>query len=264
MAEFKLKLPFEPSGDQPAAIEQLTEGLLRGDRHQVLLGATGTGKTFTIANVIANVGRPTLILSHNKTLAAQLFGELRRFFPENAVEYFVSYYDYYQPEAYVASSDTYIQKDSLINERIDKLRHAATRALLERSDVIIVASVSCIYGLGSREAYDGMLIQLAVGQEISRDELLRRLVDILYDRNEADFHRGTFRARGDVIEVFPAHEDDIALRIEMFGDEVERISTIDALRGQAHRRARQGRHLPGVPLRHAPRTAPAGDGDHPR
>ncbi len=232
MAEFKLKLPFEPSGDQPAAIEQLTEGLLRGDRHQVLLGATGTGKTFTIANVIANVGRPTLILSHNKTLAAQLFGELRRFFPENAVEYFVSYYDYYQPEAYVASSDTYIQKDSLINERIDKLRHAATRALLERSDVIIVASVSCIYGLGSREAYDGMLIQLAVGQEISRDELLRRLVDILYDRNEADFHRGTFRARGDVIEVFPAHEDDIALRIEMFGDEVERISTIDALRGK--------------------------------
>lgn len=231
MGRFHLKLPFEPSGDQPEAIRQLTEGLQRGDRHQVLLGATGTGKTFTIANVIDKVDRPTLILSHNKTLAAQLFGELKRFFPDNAVEYFVSYYDYYQPEAYVASSDTYIQKDSLINERIDKLRHSATRALLERSDVIIVSSVSCIYGLGSREAYDGMLIQLSVGDEIPRRELLRRLVDILYERNEADFHRGTFRARGDVIEVFPAHEDDVALRIELFGDEVERISTFDALRG---------------------------------
>jgi excinuclease ABC subunit B len=231
VGRFHLKLPFEPSGDQPEAIRQLTEGLQRGDRHQVLLGATGTGKTFTIANVIDKVDRPTLILSHNKTLAAQLFGELKRFFPDNAVEYFVSYYDYYQPEAYVASSDTYIQKDSLINERIDKLRHSATRALLERSDVIIVSSVSCIYGLGSREAYDGMLIQLSVGDEIPRRELLRRLVDILYERNEADFHRGTFRARGDVIEVFPAHEDDVALRIELFGDEVERISTFDALRG---------------------------------
>jgi excinuclease ABC subunit B len=231
VGRFHLKLPFEPSGDQPEAIRQLTEGLQRGDRHQVLLGATGTGKTFTIANVIEKVDRPTLILSHNKTLAAQLFGELKRFFPDNAVEYFVSYYDYYQPEAYVASSDTYIQKDSLINERIDKLRHSATRALLERSDVIIVSSVSCIYGLGSREAYDGMLIQLSVGDEIPRRELLRRLVDILYERNEADFHRGTFRARGDVIEVFPAHEDDVALRIELFGDEVERISTFDALRG---------------------------------
>ncbi len=231
MANFSLTLPFAPSGDQPEAIRQLTEGLARGDRHQVLLGATGTGKTFTIANVIAQTGRPTLVLSHNKTLAAQLFGELKRFFPDNAVEYFVSYYDYYQPEAYVASSDTYIQKDALINERIDKLRHSATRALLERDDVIIVSSVSCIYGLGSREAYDGMLIQLAVGEEMPRRELLRRLVDILYERNEADFHRGTFRARGDVIEVFPAHEDDVALRIELFGDEIERISTIDALRG---------------------------------
>jgi excinuclease ABC subunit B len=232
MADFNLVLPFQPSGDQPEAIRQLTEGVERGDRHQVLLGATGTGKTFTIANVIANTGRPTLVLSHNKTLAAQLFGELKKLFPDNAVEYFVSYYDYYQPEAYVASSDTYIQKDSLINERIDKLRHAATRSLLERDDVIIVSSVSCIYGLGSREAYDGMLLQLEVGQEIGRREILTKLVEILYERNESDFHRGSFRARGDVIEVFPAHEDELALRIELFGDEVERISVIDALRGK--------------------------------
>ena len=231
MAEFKLHTPYEPGGDQPAAIASLTAGVHAGERHQVLLGATGTGKTFTVANVIANTGRPTLVLSHNKTLAAQLFGELRKYFPDNSVQYFVSYYDYYQPEAYVASSDTYIQKDSLINERIDKLRHAATRALLERDDVIIVSSVSCIYGLGSREAYDGMLVQLRVGDELPRRTLLRRLVEILYERNEADFHRGTFRARGDVIEVFPAHEDAVAVRIEMFGDEVERISTFDALRG---------------------------------
>jgi excinuclease ABC subunit B len=232
MSLFNLHQPFEPSGDQPEAIAQLTEGLKNGDPHQVLLGATGTGKTFTIANVIANVGRPTLILSHNKILAAQLFGEFKKLFPDNAVEYFVSFYDYYQPEAYVASSDTYIQKDSLINERIDKLRHSATRTLLERNDVIIVSSVSCIYGLGSREAYDGMLVQLAVGQEISRKEILTRLVEILFERNEQDFHRGTFRARGDVIEVFPAHEDELALRIELFGDEVERIRVIDALRGK--------------------------------
>jgi excinuclease ABC subunit B len=232
MAEFNLVMPFEPAGDQPEAIRQLTEGVLRGERHQVLLGATGTGKTFTIANVIANTGRPTLVLSHNKTLAAQLFGELKRLFPDHAVEFFVSFYDYYQPEAYVASSDTYIQKDSLINERIDKLRHAATRSLLERDDVIIVSSVSCIYGLGSREAYDGMLLQLEVGQEISRRDILTKLVEILYERNEQDFHRGTFRARGDVIEVFPAHEDQLALRIELFGDEVERISVIDGLRGK--------------------------------
>ena len=232
MAEFNLVLPFEPSGDQPEAIRQLVEGVERGDKHQVLLGATGTGKTFTIANVIAQTGRPALVLSHNKTLAAQLFGELKKLFPDNAVEYFVSYYDYYQPEAYVASSDTYIQKDSLINERIDKLRHAATRSLLEREDVIIVSSVSCIYGLGSREAYDGMLLQLEVGQEIDRKEILTKLVEILYERNESDFHRGSFRARGDVIEVFPAHEDELALRIELFGDEVERISVIDALRGK--------------------------------
>ncbi len=231
MALFDLHLPFQPGGDQPEAIRQLVSGLRAGDRHQVLLGATGTGKTFTVANVIAAVQKPTLVLCHNKTLAAQIFGELKRFFPNNAVEYFVSYYDYYQPEAYVASSDTYIQKDSLINERIDKLRHAATRSLLERKDVIIVSSVSCIYGIGSREAYDGMLLQLEVGQTIDRQTILRRLVEILYERNEQDFHRGTFRARGDVIEVFPAHEDEVALRIELFGDEVERISTIDGLRG---------------------------------
>jgi excinuclease ABC subunit B len=232
MADFKLHLPYQPAGDQPGAIQALTEGVLRGDRHQVLLGATGTGKTFTIANVIANVKRPTLVLSHNKTLAAQLFGELRNYFPDNAVEYFVSYYDYYQPEAYVASSDTYIQKDALINERIDKLRHSATRTLLQRDDVIIVSSVSCIYGLGSREAYDGMLLALHVGQQIDRRVILSKLTEIQYERNEADFHRGTFRARGDVIEIFPAHEDERAIRVELFGDEVERISVIDALRGQ--------------------------------
>ncbi len=231
MADFNLVLPFEPAGDQPQAIRELVEGVERGDRHQVLLGATGTGKTFTVAHVIAAAKRPTLVLSHNKTLAAQLFGELKRLFPDAAVEYFVSYYDYYQPEAYVPSSDTYIQKDALINERIDKLRHAATRSLLERSDVIIVSSVSCIYGLGSREAYDDMLLRLTVGQEIDRRTILRRLVEILYERNESDFHRGTFRARGDVIEIFPAHDDERAWRVEMFGDEIERISVIDGLRG---------------------------------
>ena len=231
MAEFNLVLPFEPAGDQPQAIRELVEGVERGDRHQVLLGATGTGKTFTVAHVIAAAKRSTLVLSHNKTLAAQLFGELKRLFPDAAVEFFVSYYDYYQPEAYVPSSDTYIQKDALINERIDKLRHAATRSLLERSDVIIVSSVSCIYGLGSREAYDDMLLRLSVGQEIDRRTILRRLVEILYERNESDFHRGTFRARGDVIEIFPAHDDERAWRVEMFGDEIERISVIDGLRG---------------------------------
>ena len=229
---FTLHSPFEPAGDQPAAIAALIKGLDAGEQHQVLLGATGTGKTHTVARVIAATGKPTLVLSHNKTLAAQLYGELKKFFPDSAVEYFVSYYDYYQPEAYVPSSDTFIQKDALINERIDKLRHAATRSLLERRDVIIVSSVSCIYGIGSREAYDGMLLVLREGDEISRDDILTRLVDILYERNDIDFHRGTFRARGDVIEVFPAHEDDRAYRIEMFGDEVERISIIDPLRGK--------------------------------
>jgi len=231
MATFDLQSPFEPAGDQPTAIAELSQGLDHGLRHQVLLGATGTGKTFTMAHLIRHAGLPALVLSHNKTLAAQLYGELKKLFPNNAVEYFVSYYDYYQPEAYVPSTDTYIQKDSLINEHIDKLRHRATRALLERDDVIIVSSVSCIYGLGSPEAYDGMLLMLRPGQEVDRKQILHKLVEILYERNEADFHRGTFRARGDVIEVFPAHEDAVAYRIELFGDEVERLSLIDPLRG---------------------------------
>ena len=231
MGRFELHTSYEPAGDQPEAIRQLVAGIEAGQSHQVLLGATGTGKTFTAAQVLAVVDRPTLVLCHNKTLAAQLYGEFKKLFPNNAVEYFVSYYDYYQPEAYVPSSDTYIQKDSLINERIDKLRHSATRALLARRDVIIVSSVSCIYGLGSREAYDGMLVQLEVGKEMPRRTLLRRLVEILYDRNDMGLERGTFRARGDVIEVFPAHEDARAIRIELFGDEVERLGIIDALTG---------------------------------
>jgi excinuclease ABC subunit B len=220
-----------PAGDQPTAIAQLVGGLQAGLTHQVLLGATGTGKTFTIANVIQAHQRPTLLMAHNKTLAAQLFGEMKQLFPDNAVEYFVSYFDYYQPEAYVPSSDTYIEKDSLINEHIDKLRHSATRSLLERRDVIIVASVSCIYGLGSPEAYDDMVIPIEVGDVIPRRQLLARLVELQYQRNEQDLHRGTFRARGDVIEIVPAHESDKALRIELFGDEVEALSEFDPLRG---------------------------------
>ena len=229
---FQLVSPHQPAGDQPEAIRQLIEGLRAGVRSQVLLGATGTGKTFTMANVIQQFNKPTLVLAPNKTLAAQLFGELRGLFPHNSVQYFVSYFDYYQPEAYVPSSDTYIEKDSMINEHIDKLRHAATRALLERNDVIIVASVSCIYGLGSPEAYDNMILQLEPGQQISRQKILARLVELQYTRNEQDFHRGTFRARGDVIEVIAAHESDRALRIELFGDEVEKLSEFDPLRGK--------------------------------
>ncbi len=231
MASFQLVTEYEPAGDQPEAIRQLCAGVDAGVTHQVLLGATGTGKTFTMAHLIAHAGLPTLLLSHNKTLAAQLYGELKQLFPNNAVEYFVSYYDYYQPEAYVPSSDTYIQKDAMINDHIDKLRHAATRSLLERPDAIIVSSVSCIYGLGSKAAYDGMLVRLHTGQKIERRTLIRRLVEILYDRNDHDFHRGTFRVRGDVIEVFPVSEDDRAIRIELFGDEVERLGLIDPLRG---------------------------------
>ncbi len=231
MPNFRLASTMTPAGDQPAAIAQLLDGLEHDVAHQVLLGATGTGKTFTMANVIARYQRPTLILAHNKTLAAQLYGEMKALFPDNAVEYFVSYFDYYQPEAYVPSSDTYIEKDSLINEHIDKLRHAATRALLERNDVIIVASVSCIYGLGSPEAYDGMVLQVEVGQEIPRKELLSRLVELQYSRNDIDLHRGAFRARGDVIELVLAHETDRAVRIELFGDEVEAIHVFDPLRG---------------------------------
>ncbi|GDX78861.1 UvrABC system protein B [Deltaproteobacteria bacterium] len=228
---FQLATEYQPAGDQPEAIRCLMSGLREGLQHQVLLGATGTGKTFTMANVIAQWNRPTLLLAHNKTLAAQLYGEMKKLFPTNAVEYFVSYFDYYQPEAYIPSSDTYIEKDSTINDHIDKLRHAATRALLERNDVIIVASVSCIYGLGSPEAYDGMLLQLQPGQTIRRKDLLARLVELQYQRNDADLHRGTFRARGDVIEVVPAHESERAVRIELFGDEIEAIRVFDPLRG---------------------------------
>ncbi len=233
MAEFKLVSEYVPRGDQPRAIKELTEGVLRGDEHQVLLGVTGSGKTFTIANVIANTGRPALVIAHNKTLAAQLYGEFKQLFPESAVEYFVSYYDYYQPEAYVPSSDTYIEKDSSINDEIDRMRHAATHALLTRNDVIIVASVSCIYGLGTAEAYFGLLQQLERGQEFPRDRFIRSLVDIQYERNDLDFHRGTFRVRGDTIEVFPPYEEARAIRIEFFGDVVERIQEFDPLRGLA-------------------------------
>ena len=232
MTEFRLKTDFQPRGDQPAAIEALVSGLSRGEKHQVLLGVTGSGKTFTIANVIAGTGKPTLVLAPNKTLAAQLYGEFKELFPDNAVEYFVSYYDYYQPEAYLPSTDTYIEKDASINEEIDKLRHAATYALLERRDVIIVASVSCIYGLGSPEAYHDMLLRVSEGEDLSRQAILRKLVEIQYDRNDIDFHRGTFRVRGDVIEVFPVYEEDKAVRIELFGDTVDSISFIDPLRGR--------------------------------
>jgi excinuclease ABC subunit B len=229
---FELLSPFLPKGDQPQAIEQLVRGLSQNTRDQVLLGITGSGKTFTIANVIQACQKPTLIMAPNKTLAAQLYGEMRELFPKNAVQYFVSYYDYYQPEAYVPSSDTYIDKDAIINDAIDRMRHAATHALLSRRDVIIVASVSCIYGIGSAESYHGLLIDLKVGEEFRRDNLLRMLVDIQYERNDVDFHRGAFRVRGDVVEVFPAYEQETAIRIEFFGDVVEAIKEVDPLRGK--------------------------------
>lgn len=228
--KFELKTPFEPTGDQPQAIRELVQGVREGKKDQVLLGVTGSGKTFTMANLIKEVNLPTLVLSHNKTLAAQLFSEFREFFPQNAVEYFVSYYDYYQPEAYVPSTDTFIEKDSQINDEIDKLRHSATRALLERNDVIIVSSVSCIYGLGSPEAYEGLILFIEKGREMKRQEVLKKLVEIQYRRNDVDFHRGTFRVRGDIVEIFPAYEEERAVRIEFFGDEVEEISEIDPLR----------------------------------
>ncbi|MBI1922143.1 MAG: excinuclease ABC subunit UvrB [Geobacter sp.] len=232
MDRFELVSEYKPRGDQPRAIEELSEGVLRGDRHQVLLGVTGSGKTFTMANVIAGVNRPALVLAPNKTLAAQLYGEFKELFPENAVEYFVSYYDYYQPEAYLPTSDTFIEKDSSINDEIDKLRHSATRSLLTRHDVIIVASVSCIYGIGSPIEYQAMHIFFHQGEEYGRDDLLRKLVEVQYERNDIDFHRGTFRVRGDIVEIFPAHDDERAYRIEFFGDTVEAISEIDPLRGQ--------------------------------
>ena len=232
MGPFKLRSDFLPKGDQAQAIEALSDGILRGLKHQVLLGVTGSGKTFTMANVIERMQKPTLVIVHNKTLAAQLYNEFKTFFPENAVHYFVSYYDYYQPEAYIPQTDTYIEKDSSINDAIDRMRHAGTSALFERNDIVIVASVSCIYGLGSPEAYHGMLLYLEEGMRIDREAILRKLVEIQYERNDIDFHRGTFRVRGDVVEVYPAGSETRSLRIELFGDEVEALSEIDPLRGE--------------------------------
>jgi len=237
---------MEPTGDQPQAIEELAAGLLDGVGQQTLLGVTGSGKTFTMAHVIDRVQRPALVIAPNKTLAAQLYGEFKTFFPENAVEYFVSYYDYYQPEAYIPQTDTYIAKDSSINETIDKMRHSATRSLLERKDVVIVASVSCIYGLGSPDNYRQMLLQLKTGQEIPREDVLRKLVDIQYERNDFDFHRGIFRVRGDIVEVFPAYEEDRAIRIEFFGDEVDTIKEIDPLTGRTLRQLSRADIYPGT------------------
>lgn len=235
---FHLKTDFQPQGDQPAAIARLVEGFKEGQKAQVLLGVTGSGKTFTMANVINRVQKPTLILAHNKTLAAQLYQEFKAFFPDSAVEYFVSYYDYYQPEAYIPRTDTYIEKDLAINDRIEKMRLSATRSLLSRSDVIIVASISCIYGLGSPEYYNKMLLSLAVKQKIRRDEVLMHLVEMHYKRNDYELSRGVFRARGDVLEVVPAYEDALAYRIEFFGDEVERLSEIEPLFGEGALEAR--------------------------
>jgi excinuclease ABC subunit B len=229
---FKIVSSYQPRGDQPKAIQELVEGLKRGEKHQTLLGITGSGKTYTAACVIEQIQKPTLIMAHNKTLAAQLYGEFKELFPGNAVEYFVSYYDYYQPEAYIPGTDTFIEKDSLINEQIDRMRHAATRSVLSRRDVIVVASVSCIYGIGDPNYYRGLVIDLEVGQELRRDALLRRLVDLQYERNDLDFHRGTFRVRGDIVEIFVAHEEETAIRIEFFGDEIEQVCEIDPLRGK--------------------------------
>ncbi|MGH2479315.1 MAG: DEAD/DEAH box helicase family protein, partial [Ktedonobacteraceae bacterium] len=231
MPEFKVEAPFEPTGDQPAAIAQLVKGLGQGYRKQTLLGVTGSGKTYTVAKVVEQVQKPTLVLAPNKTLAAQLFSEYKEFFPNNAVEYFVSYYDYYQPEAYIARTDTYVEKESMLNEEIEKLRLSATRSLFERHDVLIVASVSCIYGLGSPEEYGEVVLTLKVGEEKRRNKILRHLNEIQYERNDANFIRGRFRVRGDVLEIFPAYED-VAVRIEFFGDEIERMTEIDPLTGE--------------------------------
>ena len=235
MDHFELVSEYKPTGDQPEAIKELVEGFKEGNQCQTLLGVTGSGKTFTMANVIQQLNKPTLIIAHNKTLAAQLYGEFKEFFPNNAVEYFVSYYDYYQPEAYVPSTDTYIAKDSAINEEIDRLRLSATAALSERKDVIIVSSVSCIYGIGSPKDYQNMMISLRPGMEKDRDEVLRSLIDMQYDRNDMDFHRGTFRVRGDVVEIIPAYESDVAIRVEFFGDELDRITEVDVLTGEIRR-----------------------------
>ena len=247
MPEFKLQAPYKPTGDQPQAIAELVKGFKEGNQFQTLLGVTGSGKTFTMANVIQELQKPTLVIAHNKTLAAQLYGEFKEMFPENAVEYFVSYYDYYQPEAYVPSTDTYIEKDSAINDEIDKLRHSATAALSERRDVIIVSSVSCIYGLGSPIDYQEMVISLRPGMMKDRDEVIHKLIDIQYNRNDMDFHRGTFRVRGDIVEVFPAYSGNEAYRIEFFGDEVDRISEIDTVTGEV--RAQLG-HVALFPASH--------------
>ena len=232
IGKFNLQAPYTPKGDQPSAIAQLLEGHNRGEKHQTLLGATGTGKTFTVSNVLTEINKPTLVMAHNKTLAGQLYSEFKEFFPDNAVEYFVSFYDYYQPEAYIAHTDTFIEKDSSINDEIDKLRHSATSSLFERNDVLIVASVSCIYGLGSPEEYSAHVVSLRPGMEIGRNELLRRFVDIQYERNDISFTRGTFRVRGDVVELLPASQDEHCLRIEFFGDEIERIREVDSLTGE--------------------------------
>src|ERR1700720_45314 len=228
---FRLGIDYQPKGDQAAAIDELFRGTVDGEKHQVLLGVTGSGKTFTMAKVIERTGRPALVMAHNKTLAAQLYQEFKTFFPSNAVEYFVSYYDYYQPEAYIPSGDVYIEKEATINDELDKLRLSATRSLFERRDCVIVASVSCIYGLGSPDAYYGMLLMLDKGMKISRQQIVSRLVEILYERNDSDFRRGTFRVRGDVIEIFPTYDDN-AYRIELWGDEIENLSQIDPLTAQ--------------------------------
>ena len=236
MDKFVLKSPYQPTGDQPQAIAELVQGFREGNQFETLLGVTGSGKTFTMANVIQALNKPTLIISHNKTLAAQLYGEMKEFFPNNAVEYFVSYYDYYQPEAYVPSTDTYIAKDSSVNDEIDKLRLSATSALIERKDVIIVSSVSCIYGLGEPENFEKMMVSLRPGMEKDRDEVIRQLIDIQYDRNDMDFHRGTFRVRGDTVEIFPADRGETAIRVEFFGDEIDRITEVDVLTGEIRSR----------------------------
>ena len=228
---FKLVSKYKPSGDQPKAIDELVDGINSGKKYQVLMGATGTGKTFTMANVIERVNKPTLVLAHNKTLAGQLYAEFKELFPENHVEYFVSYYDYYQPEAYVPQSDTYIEKDASINDEIDELRHGATSALINNRDVIVVASVSCIYGIGEKEEYEKMMLTVNVGDQIKREDILNKLIDMTYERNDLDFHRGTFRLRGDTIDIIPVNEKSLGIRIELFGDEVDRICTFDPLTG---------------------------------
>ena len=256
--KFRLQTELQPTGDQPRAIEELCAGVARGDPAQVLLGITGSGKTFTVANVVERIQRPTLVIAHNKTLAHQLYGEFKALFPDNAIHYFVSYYDYYQPEAYVPSTDTYIEKDSLINEEIDRMRHAATYALLTRPDVLIVASVSCIYGIGAAEAYLGMKIDLARGVEVRRDAVLRRLVEIQYERNDIDFSRGTFRVRGDVVEIFPAYEREKAIRIEWFGDEIETIAELLPVGGHVVRGGTERADVSTPPTERSRRAAFAG------